>query len=105
MLVYTVCVKGGSVREAILRDRKLEDHGLAVRKGRKVGRKPGWAKLHSTDRIPGAINLEWDGDAGVLVARVISRGRQRPSAIVGRFVEYLADRHHRRILTITVVPR
>jgi hypothetical protein len=105
MLVHAVCTRGRSVRDAILRDSRLEEFGLVVSKGRKVGRKPGWAKLHSTEQLPGAINLEWDGDAAVLIARVVSRGRQRPSAIVGHLVDYLVDRHHRRIMTITVVPR
>jgi len=52
MLVYTVCIKGRSVREAILRDRKLEDHGLAVRKGRKVGRKPMMEMLLLGEPVP-----------------------------------------------------
>jgi hypothetical protein len=105
LVVQAICSPGRSLRDAIVRDARLADFDLVVREGRRVGRRPGWTKLHAVDRAPGAVNLEWDGDAAVLVARVVSRGRHRPSKVVARLVDYLVDRHHRRILTITVVPR
>jgi len=40
-----------------------------------------------------------------LLSRVVTRGKGRPHGIIGDYVDYLLDRHARRVQAIHVVPR
>ncbi len=105
-LVTVHCRKGRSLREAIEADGRREaTHGLKVVWAHKRGRHPGWLKLRSTvTGRPGAINIEWDGDASLLLCRVITRGGNRPHQILGDLIDYLMARHRRRIRFVVVTP-
>ncbi len=105
ILVQALCSKGQSLREAIANDRRLERFGLQVVRKQQPGRAPGWMKLRSADEEKGVLNVEWDPESAVLSARIITRGSRKPSPIVGRFVNYLLDRHRGRIQTITAAYR
>jgi hypothetical protein len=79
---------------------------LQVSEQKRPSHKHGWTKVHGT--LPtrhGAINIEWDADASVLVFRVVTRGRGRPNLIIGDFVDYLLRRHRFRIMAINIIPR
>jgi hypothetical protein len=103
--VIVACTPGLSLREAIVNDPQLAAHGFAVPLQQKPGRPRGWAKLRSTaeDRR-GALNLEWDADALLLIGRVVNRGGTRPNRLLGDFVEYLLARRRSRIRSIQIVP-
>lgn len=101
IVVTALCQKGTSLREAIGSEPKLGEYALSLGKKKLIGRTPGWTKVHSTDKQRGAINLEWDAQAHVPMARVIRRGASRPSAIGGGFINYLLARHAKRIVAIT----
>ena len=102
VVISAICTSGRSLREAIGgAERALEAHNLAVDKRQTPGRQPGWLKLRSAERERGAINVEWDKEAQILTARVITRGSARPSPIVGDFINYLLARHGRRIRVVT----
>lgn len=105
-LVQVVCTRGPSLRESIVKHSKIEDYGLQVTLQKQLGRRHGWAKVHSTepDRH-GALNLEWDADTSILLCRVVTRGKGRPNLIVGDFVDYLLARFRKRIEAINVIPR
>lgn len=106
VLVQVVCSKGLSLRQAILRDRKLVDYGLVVTEHKRQGRPHGWAKVHSTfNGRHGALNIEWDSDTSVLLCRVVTRGSGSPNLIIGDFVDYLMRRFRRRITAINILPR
>jgi hypothetical protein len=62
-------------------------------------------KLHSEIGAPGALNVEWDPGTAVLTARVVTRGAKRPSPIVGHFINYLLNRHQKRIQSMTTAVR
>ena len=104
VLLHVICTRGQSLREAISRNGKLQNHNFTVSEHKRHGRSKGWAKVHSTlpDRH-GAINLEWDADTGVLVSRVITRRRGRPNLIVGDFVDFLLSNFPRRITAINII--
>jgi hypothetical protein len=104
-LIQVVCAKGPSLRDAIGDDAKrLDEFGLFVVEQRRVGRRRGWSKLHSgREGAYGAINVQWDKAASVLVCRVVTRGA-KPSKIVGDFVGYLFSRYKSRIQAINVFP-
>lgn len=104
-LVQVICSKGASLRDAIVRDSRLGDHQLSVGKSRKPGRPHGWAEIHSKDHSKrGALKIQWDQSASVLLCRVVNRGAGKPDRILGDFVGYLLGRYRRRIWAINVVP-
>lgn len=106
ILIQVICSKSRSLRQEIVKDRKLDKYGLSVSEEKRQGRLPGWSKIHSTlpDR-DGAINIEWDAKTNVLFCRVITRGSGKPNLIIGDFVDYLLRRFTLRIKTINIIPR
>ncbi len=106
ILIQTICTRGRSLREAIVNDPRIDRHDLEVVHQKRPGRPRGWAKLRSTrPGRHGAINLEWDADAGVLVSRLVTRARRRPDLVIGDFIDYLFARHARRIQAVNIIPR
>jgi hypothetical protein len=101
IIISAICTHGGSLREAIGNDQRLEKFGLRLDKMQTPGRHPGWLKLHSAQEERGAINVVWDAQAHILTARVVTRRTNRPSPIVGDFITYLLARRRTRIRAIT----
>jgi hypothetical protein len=105
-IVQVICSKGPSLRESIVNDdSRLDVFGPKVSGKLKSGRQKGWAKIHSTrpDRW-GALNVEWDSDARILLCRVVNRKKGSPELALGDFVAYLLRYHRRRITVINIVP-
>ncbi|MDQ6827262.1 MAG: hypothetical protein M3081_00165 [Gemmatimonadota bacterium] len=105
ILVYALCSRGESLREAIANDSSLGKYGLEVVREKQPGRSPGWMKLRGADSTRGALNIEWDPQSAVLNARVVTRGSRRPSPIVGDFLNYLLARHRTRVQAVTTAYR
>jgi hypothetical protein len=104
-IIQVTCYRGGSLREAIANDSRLERYDLAVSRQKRSGRNPGWAKLHSSNpEVPGAINLEWDPPTKTLMARIVTKGKNTPDQIIGDFVAYLMRCQRRRIRSILLSP-
>ena len=104
-VIHVYCHPGRSLRDRIAKDgRRLEKFELSVHSQLNPARRDGWAKLKSADDAHGAINMEWDRDALVLVCRVVTRGGD-PAPIIGRFTSYLVTHHFARIRAMTLVPR
>jgi hypothetical protein len=104
-VIQVICSQGESLRESIVKDRKLEDYSLVVSKQRSVGRNPGWAKVYSNEYgVPGALNLVWHKESMMLIGRVVTRGSSKPDDLIGYFVTYLLARHRRRIRMISILP-
>ena len=106
ILVQVVCTRGPSLRDAIAKDGRLDRHLLRVSEQKRSGRSHGWTKVHSTEPgRRGAINLAWDANTNLLLARVITRGPGKPSLIIGDFVHFLMSRYRKRIQAINIIPR
>ncbi|HEX8010799.1 MAG TPA: hypothetical protein VF814_07695 [Casimicrobiaceae bacterium] len=104
-LVQVVCTPGLSMRDAIADDPKLDRHHFEIVLERKAGRFPGWTKLRSrAGGRRGSINMQWNAATRVLSCRVVNKGSGKPNLIIGDFVDYLLQRHRRRIKLITVLP-
>jgi hypothetical protein len=104
-VIQVTCYRGGSLREAVANDKRLQKYNLAVARQKTPGRSPGWAKLHSTDPdIHGAINLEWDPATKTLMARIVTKGKSTPDRIIGHFIAYLMRRHRTKIRSILLLP-
>ena len=104
-VIQITCYRGGSLREAIANDGRLQKHQLAVSSQKMSGRNPGWTKLHSTNPdVPGAINLEWNPATKTLMARIVTKGKNTPDHITGDFVAYLLRCQRRKIRSILLLP-
>ena len=104
-VLQVTCYHGGSLREAVASDRRLEKYHLAVSRQKTSGRNPGWAKLHSADPdVPGAINLEWDQATKTLMARIVTKGKNTADRITGDFLAYLMRCQRRRIRSVLILP-
>ena len=104
-LVQVICTPGPSLRDAIANDPKLDARDFEILLERKAGRFPGWTKLRSrAEGRRGSINLQWNATTKVLSCRVVNKGSGKPNLIIGDFVDYLMQRHRRRIKMITVFP-
>lgn len=104
-LVHIFCTPGPSVRDAIANDPRLGSHYFEILLERKSGRSPGWTKMRSeVEDRRGSINVQWNAATKVLSCRVVNKGSGKPNLIIGDFVDYLLQRHRRRIKLITVLP-
>jgi hypothetical protein len=103
-IIHAYCRSGSSLRDKIAKDgTRLSKFSLDVVSQKSPTRSRGWSKLKSLDGKDGAINVEWDQDARVLICRVVTRGGN-PAPIIADFVEYLMSRHFGRIRTLILVP-
>ncbi|MBE3039268.1 MAG: hypothetical protein IMZ62_10710 [Chloroflexi bacterium] len=100
-VIQVVCKGAESLRAIIASDEKLGDHRLQVIHSKRQHRSPGWAKVTSTEREPGAINFAWSVSSHTLNVRVVTK-RKKPFRIVGDFVAYLLARHSRRIVAVLI---
>jgi hypothetical protein len=104
IVIQVICSSNASLREAIIKDKQLADYRLQVSKQKSVGRNPGWAKIHSTERFHGAVNVAWDAASKILLCRVVSKEANTPGDLIGDFIAYLLARHKRRIKVINILP-
>ena len=104
-LVQVVCSKGKSLRDAITNDPKLSDFDLTNQKKHQPGRQHRWARSVAPRPTVRELNIEWDADTGILLCRVVNRGAGRPNRVLGDFVDYLFQRHRRRIEAVNIIPR
>jgi hypothetical protein len=106
LLVQVVCKPGRSVRDVIAKHRKIEDYRLVVSQQKNPERPNGWTKVHSTrPDAHGAINIQWQSNCNLLLARVVTRARGNPSLITADFIEFLLARLGRRVDSVNIIPR
>lgn len=104
-LIQVITTSGGSLRDRIMGDTKLERYGLVAGEHMRPGRSHGWAKIHSSEGAHGAINLEWHKASRVLICRVVTKLGNKPHSIIGSFIDYLLARHQHRIYGIHIIRR
>ena len=105
-VIHVITTGGGSLRSQITRDPQLEKKfGFIKAWAKQPGRPHGWAKIHSSRDAHGAINLEWHGQSGTLICRVVTKLGNKPNSIIGDFIDYLLARHQSRILAIHIMRR
>ena len=91
-----------SLRTAITTDLVAHDHDvLLVKEHKNRDRKPGWAKI-SGRGLPGALNVEWDASAQMLLVRAITRRGNTPHKLLGVFLDYLIEKHGKKIASINI---
>jgi hypothetical protein len=94
--------KKESLRKAVMDDLVNREHEvLVVKQVQNPERKPGWSKVCGKG-MPGALNIEWDASAHMLLVRAITRGGNTPRKLLGVFLDYLIERHGRKIASINI---
>lgn len=91
-----------SLRDRIVRHKRLGNAGLHVAAHKKLGRAHGWAKL-KMEGSHGALNVEWHAASRTLICRVVTRGGD-PDEITSAFVGFLLKRMSRQIRSIVILP-
>ncbi len=91
-----------SLRKQIANDKKLNDYNLWVIENKKKDRSSGWSKLRS-DGEDGVLNIEWDSNTKLLLARVVNKMKTKADMITGNFVSYLIGRHNKKIKLINII--
>lgn len=106
ILVQVLTSETRSLRDIIIKDKRLSEYGLKVVMQKKSGRSHGWSKLRSSySEFNGAINTQWEGSSRMLLCRVVTRGYGKANFIIGSFVDYLLARYSKKIEAINVIPR
>src|SRR5205823_13036215 len=82
--VIQVIAKGReSLRHKIMNDAQLEPKfGFIKIWAKQPGRPHGWAKIHSSGDVHGAINLEWHARSRTLICRVVTKHGTKPNSIM-----------------------
>jgi len=102
-VIQLACTKGNSLRDAIANDARLEAYGFKILREKKLGRSPGWTKVRSNvSGRRGTINIQWSASTQYLTCRVINRGAGRPSQVIGDFINFILERHKKRLKLITI---
>lgn len=102
IVIQVLCKGSKSLRDTVVSDGKLEDYRLRLVHSKRQHRYPGWAKVRSSDAVPGAINFVWSRSSQTLTCRVVTRRGNKPYNIVGDFIAYLLARHSSRIVTVVM---
>ena len=94
--------KKESLRKTITDDLLNQGHDvLVVKQVLNLERRPGWSKITGKD-LPGALNIKWDGSAHMLLVRAITRKGNTPHKLLGVFLDYLIERHGKRIASVNI---
>ena|SRR2546425_256852 len=107
---WVVCGKGPSLRD-LLNDRlgrdrrRLEDRAkypVRLKRERKVDRRHGWSWVQSRNRARGVVRYRWNSQLKILECWAVTRAGNRPSQLIGEFVETLLDAKPGRIKSIHI---
>lgn len=94
--------KSGSLRKVIADDLTNREHDtLYVQRLLDPHRSRGWAKVYGQG-MPGVLNIGWDAGQRMLIVRAIAKKGNRPYRLLGVFMQYLLERHGRKITSINM---
>jgi hypothetical protein len=104
-IVQVIASKGTSLRQRIIKDKRLKPFGLEAVEMKRMGRRDGWSKIRGTDDLQGAINVQWNGAAKILTCRVVNKLGGKPHSIIGALVDYLLACQKGRVQSVQVILR
>ncbi len=82
-VIQVIATGAGSLRNKIMSDPQLEKKFDFIKVWHKQPSRPhGWAKIHSTRDVHGAINLEWHARSRTLICRVVTKHGTKPNSIM-----------------------
>ena len=107
---WVVSAQGQSLRESLNndldkdRDRPEEKMKYPVRleKAHTPDRFPGWSWVHSRTGGKGSIKYRWNPHLHILECWAITKMGNRPSKLIGEFVESVLNSQRRRIKSVHI---
>ncbi len=104
-VIQVISNQNESLRDRIVNDHRLESYKLKVSAEKKKGRNRGWAKIHGTGNIQGALNAEWHASTRTLVGSVVNRGDGCPALLAAQFLLFLLREYRDEMIAIQILPQ
>lgn len=101
-VIQVISNQSDSLRDRIVNDAALKQYHLSVAQEKKKGRNRGWAKILGNKDAQGALNIEWQPSARILLGRIVNRGGGCPALLAARYVYYLLQRYRDEIVSIQI---
>lgn len=101
-VIQVISNRNESLRDRIVNDADLKRYSLSVVQEKKKGRNRGWAKIRGGGSAHGALNIEWQPSARILLGRIVNRGDGCPALLAACFVHYLLHRYRSEIVSIHI---
>ncbi|MEJ5369893.1 MAG: hypothetical protein WHT08_16385 [Bryobacteraceae bacterium] len=104
-VIQVISNRNESLRDRIVNDPRLVSYRLRVSTEKKKGRNRGWAKIHGSGDIQGALNVEWHASTRTLVGRIVNRGDGCPALLAAQFILYLLREYRDERIAIQIWPQ
>lgn len=101
-VIQVISSRSESLRDRIVNDPGLGRCQLSLVQEKKKGRNRGWAKITGSRNAQGALNLEWQPSARILLGRIVTRGGSCPALLAACYVHYLLSRYRDEIVSIQI---
>jgi hypothetical protein len=75
---------------------------MTLARQRKVTRSPGWSLVHSLNDGKGSIRYQWNRELNILECWAVTKGGNRPSQVIGEFIEAVLDSQRAKIKSIHI---
>src|SRR5881227_1660452 len=75
---------------------------VELAKHHKADRSPGWSWVHSGNGGKGSIRYQWNRDLNILECWAITKGGNRPSQLMGEFIEAVLNSQRAKIKSIHI---
>lgn len=103
VIIHAMATKGTkSLRSVITNDLENDNDQWIVVSKKNSKRKNGWATLKLREPSPGSLKLEWDPKTMSLIARAITKKKNKPDLLIGSFIYYLLKCYGKRISSINI---
>ena len=107
---WVVSAKGQSLRESLNNDLDKDKgrpegrmkYPVRLQKEHKIDRSPGWSWVHSRQGGKGAIKYRWNPHLMILECWAVTKMGNRPSQLIGEFVESVLNSQRGRIKSIHI---
>ncbi len=77
-------------------------HPIKLKKQKKLARQSGWSWVHSSWGGKGALKYRWNSHLRILECWTVTKAGNRPSQLIGEFVETLLDSQRGRVRNIHI---
>lgn len=92
------------VNESLAKDnaRRTPMQPVSLEQQKKSDRKGGWSWIHSRNGGKGSLKYRWNGQLKILECWAVTKSGNRPSQLIGEFVETLLNSQKKRIRSIHI---
>jgi hypothetical protein len=105
---WVVSARGTSLRDSLNNDltkdrtRKTNRYPVRLQQQQKIDRPEGWSWVHSRSGGKGAVRYRWNSQLQILECWAVTKGGNRPSQLIGEFVESVLNSQRRGVKSIHI---